>query len=114
VNEAVRSQREADLSVLITLFSRSEILESASKLYRIRNSLTSRGYLAVEQFDNAVATLLQLQMAVIDGSDEDRMIRITGHGKSWLMTNFHWVQGDRAFLEANSPAWVMTSPNHSI
>jgi len=98
----------------MSLFSRSEGRESASRLYRIKNSLTAGNYLAGEQFDCAVDNLLQLQMATLVGSDENRTLEISGHGRAWLMKNFHWVRGDVATLEPNDEAWVMTSPEHPI
>ena len=106
------SQREADLGVLISLYGRSQIRISASKLYRIKNSLTAGGYLTLAQFDDALGTLFRLQMAEIEGFDDEQLLRITAHGRTWLMSNFHWVQGDRATLEPNGEAWAMTPPDN--
>ena len=97
----------------MSLFSRSEGQESASKLYRIKNSLTAGGYLTLKQFNDAVETLQRLEMAESEGFDNDRMLRISGHGRTWLLANFLWVRGDVATLQPNDEAWVMTPPEHS-
>jgi hypothetical protein len=71
------------------------------------------GYLTAEQFDLAIDKLHGLDMIMFEGGDEPTL-RISDHGARWLMENFHWVQGDRATLEANGDDWVMTPPNEPI
>ena len=104
------SQREADLAVLMSIYTRSEGRAAATKLHRIRNSLTAASYLSKEQFEAAFNTLQQLQMVEVQNLEDEQTVSVTGHGRTWLMSNFHWVQGDVATLAPNDEAWVMTPP----
>jgi hypothetical protein len=105
------SQREADLAVLMSVYSRSEGRDSGSKLYRIRNSLTAGAYLTTAQFDTAINKLRDLQMIELEGSNDESTLRISDHGGTWLMSNFHRVRDERATLRAKNDDWVMTPPN---
>jgi hypothetical protein len=68
--------------------------------------------MTVRQFDEAIDTLRRLQMVELDGQPDEQRAKVSDHGAAWLMANFHWVDGDRATLEANGDGWVMTAPEN--
>jgi hypothetical protein len=107
----VISQREADLSLLISVYSRSMGRDLLTKLPRVRNSFTAGAYMTGAQFESAVETLKRFEMIELDSVGGEPAIKISDHGAKWLMENFHWVRGDRDSLQPNDENWVMTSPD---
>jgi len=106
----VISQREADLGVLIAIYTRSDDRESARQVHRVRNRLTAGGYMTVQQFEAAIDKLQRLRMIELEDKGDARFVEASSHGATWLMTNFHWVRGDTATLAPNREDWTMTAP----